>query len=397
VTFKLAEPFPPPARFAVQPSALGLPAEEGAMRPESRPGLAHPSTRINTETLRREPAAQRTSRRDGFRRRFHPATRGGFTLIELLVVIAIIAVLIALLLPAIQQARESARRSQCVNNIRQLGLGLANYHEVFGSFPIGRSGVGYTYPGTNNNQRRSWTMTIFPFIEQAGVHERLNSSHLFYVQENTTVMRRTIAVLLCPSDRPEIQEPDTVWPRTKGSYAANWGNTHFFQDEAGRGAAGGDPFNGPAGSVSFGGAPFTANRTFGFKHLVDGTSRTLLLAEVIIGRNRTAGSQIRGAYDHRGDLFNDDVNCAMIMTYTGPNSTIPDAMGNMDWFCGDADLGNPPCVVGMPGFAASRSKHPGGVHALFADGSARFAGDSVDLSIWRAFGSTRGDEARPSP
>ena len=88
-----------------------------------------------------------------------------FTLIELLVVIAIIAVLIALLLPAVQAAREAARRTQCVNNFKQIGLAMHNYHDSQGTFPVGRMGSGYNYPNAPG-QRRTWAFSIMPFIEQ---------------------------------------------------------------------------------------------------------------------------------------------------------------------------------------------------------------------------------------
>ncbi len=91
----------------------------------------------------------------------------GFTLIELLVVIAIIAVLIALLLPAVQSAREAARRAQCVNNLKQLGLAMQNYHDVQGTFPIGRTGTGFSYPLSGGDpNRRTWSFGILPYIEQ---------------------------------------------------------------------------------------------------------------------------------------------------------------------------------------------------------------------------------------
>src|SRR5258708_7766659 len=112
----------------------------------------------------------------------------GFTLIELLVVIAIIAVLIALLLPAVQAAREAARRIQCVNNFKQMGIAMHNYHDSQGSFPIGRMGIGYNYaplPG----QRRTWAFSIMPYLEQSAVFNAINFSRQFYESANTTIIR----------------------------------------------------------------------------------------------------------------------------------------------------------------------------------------------------------------
>src|SRR5947209_4068194 len=109
--------------------------------------------------------------------------RRAFTLIELLVVIAIIAVLIALLLPAVQAAREAARRSQCVNNLKQLGLAMHNYHDTMGSFPIGAMGVrslvsGGIYPGGTAiaNARRTWAWLLLPYLEQGAMANAINFS-----------------------------------------------------------------------------------------------------------------------------------------------------------------------------------------------------------------------------
>ncbi len=322
-----------------------------------------------------------------------------FTLIELLVVIAIIAVLIALLLPAVQMAREAARRTQCRNNLKQLGLAMHNYHSAFESFPIGRMGLGYTYPNTRGAQqnRRTWAFSILPYIENASMFNAVNLSVGFWEPQNTTVIRQQIEVFQCPTDQASIQEPDTAFPRGKGSYAANWGNTHFFQNETGRGNGavgqnGGDPFTGgPMGPVLFTGAPFRGNGCSSARDFVDGTSHTLLLSEVIIGQNRVSGGNIVNAYDHRGDLFNDDFNCTLFNTYTTPNSLIPDWMGSST-FCGNGFSTNPPCTDLRPAFNASRSRHIGSVNSLLGDGSVRFISDKIDLQTWRALGSPASED-----
>ena len=113
--------------------------------------------------------------------------RRGFTLIELLVVIAIIAVLIALLLPAVQAAREAARRIQCTNNLKQLGLAMHNYVSAQNTFPVGRMGLNYSYFGVVNstfttNARRTWTFLIMPYLEQRAVFQAINFSQAFYAQ-----------------------------------------------------------------------------------------------------------------------------------------------------------------------------------------------------------------------
>ncbi len=310
--------------------------------------------------------------------------RRGFTLIEILVVIAIIALLIALLLPAVQAAREAARRAQCLNNFRQLGLALHSYHDSAGSFPIGRTGLYYTYKNSPNPNRRTWALGILPFIEQSTLSNAFNYNLSFYDGENRTVVQARVATLLCPSDRPGIQEPGSAIPRVKANVAANWGNTHYLQGEPGRGPAGPTPFAGPLGTVSFTGSPFAGNRSFGLSYFLDGASSTVLLGEVVVGQNVAAA-------DHRGDIYNDDRNCAMFMTYTPPNSKLPDQMGDPG-YCDAAAAGNPPCNGQDPAFSASRSRHPGGVHALMGDGSVRRVKDSIDVNVWRALGSPGGGE-----
>src|SRR6201992_3199969 len=156
--------------------------------------------------------------------------RSGFTLIELLVVIAIIAVLIALLLPAVQAAREAARRGQCINNLKQLGLGMQNYHDINNGFPIGRMGLGYTYAyGTANNNRRTWALSITSTIEQQALYNATNFSLGFNAAQNTTACWITVGVFHCPSDPNTSSQERTS--RVEGDYVVNWGNTTYAQDQ----------------------------------------------------------------------------------------------------------------------------------------------------------------------
>jgi len=164
--------------------------------------------------------------------------RRGFTLIELLVVIAIIAVLIALLLPAVQAAREAARRSQCVNNMKQLGIAMHNYHDVVGSFPTSfwrntRNIQGNTaVDGTN---RHSWFSMILPYIEQPAVYNAMNFSMGCGGPINSTAAMTPINVLMCPSDPAPTISPfprvdQGVGPNNnsgpKLSYLGNFGDNH---------------------------------------------------------------------------------------------------------------------------------------------------------------------------
>ena len=278
----------------------------------------------------------------------------GFTLIELLVVIAIIAVLIALLLPAVQAAREAARRTQCVNNFKQLGIAMHNYHDIQGTFPIGRMGIGLQLrppPG----QRRTWAFSILPYLEQSAVFNAINFSLQFYESANTTIIRLTINIVPVPqrhADDPGARHP---LPARQGELRGQLGQHPL---RPGRPRAVGPrhaptPDTGPMllqgapGGVFFSGAPFKGNVSTGLRDMTDGTSNTILIGEVIMGFNAAGGT----AYDHRGDIFNDDYNCTMFMTYTTPNSKIPDGWGATPTACLvllRAGTNVPPCTGVTP-------------------------------------------------
>jgi prepilin-type N-terminal cleavage/methylation domain-containing protein len=318
--------------------------------------------------------------------------RRGFTLIELLVVIAIIAVLIALLLPAVQAARAAARRLHCVNNLKQLGLAMHNYHNTLGVFPIGRMGINRPagdpgYPGDANgaNNRRTWAWLMLPYIEQGSIYNSVNFSKAFNDAQhaNDTALAAVTSSFACPAD-PNAAAPDTgSYKIYKANYMVNWGNTHYDQAQAGAS----NPYTGPLnnlGAVPFLGAPFALDKVFGVQNITDGTSNTLLVGEVRIALPNGTGQ------DHRGDLFNDDHNSCMFMAYTTPNSQVKDQMqGN---YCQYPYANNPPCNTSSPAFNAARSYHAGGVNTLVADGSVKFFKDSVSVATWRALATTQGGE-----
>jgi prepilin-type N-terminal cleavage/methylation domain-containing protein/prepilin-type processing-associated H-X9-DG protein len=321
--------------------------------------------------------------------------RQGFTLIELLVVIAIIAVLIALLLPAVQAAREAARRSQCTNNLKQLGLAMHNYHDSLSSFPIGAMGVrsliaGGRYPdGTPvGNARRTWLPMLLPYIEQGVVANSYNFSQIFNTYLNTTAELTQMSVLSCPSD-PNQGSIENSPPRYQHNYVVNWGNTTWQQNMT-------TTYNptvgiyppGTTNSVPFLGAPFTMDKSFGIQSITDGTSNTLLMAEVKIGADITGGIQ-----DHRGDIWNDDWMCAMFTAFTPPNVSFSDYLGND---CNYPYQNNPPCIVQVPYFIAARSYHPGGVNALMSDGHVQFFKNTIAYTTWRMLGSSQGGEVLSS-
>ncbi|MEX0792109.1 MAG: DUF1559 domain-containing protein [Pirellulaceae bacterium] len=303
----------------------------------------------------------------------------GFTLVELLVVIAIIGVLVALLLPAVQQAREAARRMQCSNNLKQIGLALHNYHDTNNSFPGGNYDC---CSGT-------WMISVLPFVEQSALYElsdysgmQTGSAIRYSEDPNFRVTSQRLSAFTCPSDTPNApiaanaSRPD---PLTSHNYAANYGNAALLT-----GSSSTQSLNG----LPYGGAPFGfissnyPNKYFGFRHIIDGTSNTLLAAEVLQGR----GTDLRG--------FTWWGYAAGFTGYVPPNATQPDrtASGGCK---SDEPLMNLPCAdaaSNAEAFLASRSRHPGGVQTVLCDASVRFVPETVNLEIWRGLSTSQGGE-----
>ncbi|AGA31256.1 DUF1559 domain-containing protein [Singulisphaera acidiphila] len=308
-------------------------------------------------------------------------SRRGFTLIELLVVIAIIAVLIALLLPAVQAAREAARRSQCINNLKQIGLGVMNYESVNMSLPPGKKGCCF---GT-------WTVFVMPFLEQGAMYNSWNfiagpdndvggGMYRYSGVGNSTVTHNRINAYTCPSDSPQVPSGNI----NSHSYAFNYGNTGNGQQVTLNGVAfNGAPFSDlyPPGAPN-NGSTTAAWGTRGLRDLTDGTSNTILAAEVIQGQ----GLDLRG-FTHWGDASGFE-------TYLAPNSTLPDCIYTIG-YCKYPFGTNPPCqesTTTCPNMFAARSRHPGGVNVAMGDGTVKFIKNTVSLMTWRGLGSTQGGE-----
>jgi prepilin-type N-terminal cleavage/methylation domain-containing protein/prepilin-type processing-associated H-X9-DG protein len=306
------------------------------------------------------------------------ARRRGFTLIELLVVIAIIGVLIALLLPAVQSAREAARRAQCTNNLKQIGLGMHNYISANNSL----------MPGKLDCCWGTWIVSLLPYIEQTQLYNAWNYGtstnepaerpFRYSGPTNTTVSRQRINAYTCPTDTPSTPITALGAPLTSHSYAANWGNTAGDQRAT---------LNG----INFGGAPFGnvsaalggGGRVFGLNDLRDGTSNTLLVAEVVMAQ----GSDLR-AFSWWGDA-------AGFVSYLAPNSPQNDIIYTTS-YCKYPYMQNPPCVdsatAGQPNMLGARSRHPGGLNVTLADGSVRFIKNSINYFTWQALSTTQGGE-----
>lgn len=313
-------------------------------------------------------------------------SKRGFTLVELLVVIAIIGVLVALLLPAVQAAREAARRSQCSNNMKQLGLAVQNYADVNKSaFPA--SGYACCW-GT-------WLVGIMPYIEQKNLYDQYqyfgavqnqagnavsqtDTSTRYGGAKNLPVTRTQMAAYTCPSDSITAA-PNIISGVTFHNYVANNGNTTVA-----RTAVFGKRLDGK--DNMYGGAPFvmvgswnSSPQVVRLADVSDGMSNTLLYSETVQGRD----GDLRGfAWWHSGSHFE---------TYLAPNSTQPDIMEAIG-YCKAQNISNPPCdgpTTSNPQHIAARSRHPGGVQATLCDGSVRFVSQTVNLDIWRGAGSAR--------
>ena len=311
----------------------------------------------------------------------------GFTLVELLVVITIIGILIALLLPAVQAAREAARRMQCGNNMKQLALGMHNYHSSMAELPFGtmywndkqRSGYAFCID-------HGWYSQMGPFIEQQTWFDMINFNVPFTGETTNFNARKVlVACMGCPSCGLTVQHPNNeLWHRYKGNYAVNFGNTNYGQTTK--------------SSIPFLGAPFKPKRSSRFDDITDGLSNTLLMAEII--STTDAPNSGDPASDWWGALSETSASEGG-QTFEGwltPNSPAYDEVGK----CPPTDglNGIPGCTpIGedystqypLQTFAA-RSHHPGGVNASLCDGSVQFFGDTIALDVWRALSSARGNE-----
>lgn len=327
--------------------------------------------------------------------------RRAFTLIELLVVIAIIGVLIALLLPAVQAAREAARRAQCTNNLKQIGIGLHNYEGSNGVLPPQHvmSGQGNTVTWWG-----SWGPgpRILPFMEQGPVFNSINFELPYTNPVNHTVAGLTVSILLCPSEHNIRVAQHGFGLAGVSSYGFCMGDWYVW---------GG--FSSPQNRSAF-----TTNYSRRWAEFSDGSSQTLLASEaktyqpylrdcgglsLIKDPNNVpppnadpmavapeyAGGSCNLAGSGHSEWIDGHVHQTGFTTAWPPNKKTPGGANRVD-----ADLSGVRELNGGPTFAAitARSYHPGGVNALFGDGSVRFVKDSIHGNTWRALGSIAGGE-----
>ena len=340
--------------------------------------------------------------------------RSGFTLIELLVVIAIIAILIALLLPAVQMAREAARRTQCRNNLKQIGLALANYHDTHLIFPPDnmRAADGW---GGDTGVDVKWSMKVFllPFLEQRDIYNATNLDRdaVFFIHggwggnfpsadPNRTMRTQHLEVFLCPSDwHFDHSDPQA----TSNNYSPNGGTDRYYN-------------NWRQNGITYApGWDSAVAKPLGMRDIVDGTSNTAAFSEWIRGRMtgqvstaakdrlattwNTAGPTAYGTLDsNRAGDSAYEIACEASTSYQW------DYKGEYwTWANGGRGSGlgfskrpnRKSCDAGWESFdlgMAASSLHPGGVNVLFCDGTVRFITDSVDQQVWWAMGTRDGQE-----
>ncbi len=326
--------------------------------------------------------------------------RLAFTLIELLVVIAIIAVLIALLLPAVQAAREAARRAQCINNLKQLGLGLQNYHATWNSFPVGFLMPTGSVPSNTSTSQYRWSVLaqMASFLEQGNLGNSLNfnlplgvkptvasSAYWPPYPDNTTGMAATVAIFVCPSDAA----PAPMTGLGPVSYA-------FCTGSGGNG-----------GDATASDGVFVLGPAHGLADITDGSSMTVAGSESLLGIAGSSYSQTNPTPIPQPQAR------AMARVTSGPLTDagcLAAANGwllnkGAAWFDGNHlntlyNHHQPPnataadCILyHNPGWKAARSFHPGGANALFADGHVAFVRNSVGMVPWRAISTRGGGEA----
>ena len=362
---------------------------------------------------------------------FH-GRRRGFTLIELLVVIAIIAVLISLLLPAVQSAREAARRAQCLNNLKQIGLALHNYHSPNDTFPLGSACTGsFSSTGVCNAwDGFSAQALLLGYIEGGSIYNALNFSQGSSAYANSTGIFTKINSFLCPSDPNAGGSFSGSWALMSGdaesnfnSYSASTGTTYVPQD------------NGQGGTTSTG--MFSYTQCYGIRSCTDGTSNTVAFSEALVGASpflpvRGNGVGGSGGTPEWGNLGTPPVtdvyaNVAQVMAdlqgcnsawqsaqiilntrgylwglgstgFTMFNTIVPPNSKTYPWntcnFIGWGSGGVPswPNAANGQNFANASSNHPGGVNVMFADGSVKFIKDSIAMNIWWALGTRNGGE-----
>ena len=332
----------------------------------------------------------------------------GFTLIELLVVIAIIAVLIALLLPAVQQAREAARRTQCKNNLKQLGLALHNYHDVHGAFPM-ECYWGYKAGGAMLPYHHTWLSGLLPYFEQTALYNSIDFTLPAWDVPNNQPrphLTTQLPSLRCPTDSG--LEPVT---QTQGVAITNYAAAHGF-DWWSRG-----PLDRQGGNLIWSGGIFTPQLSSDIGDIRDGTSNTVMLGEVTTvarknGPQHTSGTGTRrvgsGEAVFRAAFVGGSFTAAMHAggsealssgSFVGLPFVNPDGTNIGGWWKAGPHL-LAPYFQSSYGpnneWPGADSEHTGGIQVAMGDGSVRFISETINWTLWngintKANGEVTGD------
>jgi prepilin-type N-terminal cleavage/methylation domain-containing protein/prepilin-type processing-associated H-X9-DG protein len=293
------------------------------------------------------------------------ARRRAFTLVELLVVIAIIGILVALLLPAVQKVRESANRTKCTNNCKQIGLALHNYHDVQKSFPPGSKTDGTMYGAP----RVPFLAFILPQLEQDALYRELqpgfsDTNLMFNDGAYAYALNVVVPTYYCPSDGyGGVTKVVVTYANVLTNYGGCFGKT---QND----------------SLNTKNAVFGVNRGAQIRDILDGLTNTLLLSEVLTGSPK----------DWRAAAWVGNAGHGQFYTGLTPNSSFPDVVYPDPNMCDPTNpaINNPTlglqCVQGsingLDNLEAARSRHPGGVNAVLCDASVRFVSNNVNATTW---------------
>ena len=329
--------------------------------------------------------------------RFATGTRRGFTLIELLVVIAIIGVLVALLLPAVQMARESARRTQCINNLKQMGLALHQFHDTHKAFPAAYDSQVYSgMPCSglwNGGQGWGWGSHILGGLEQSIIYNAINFETLVVAFENASIRPMVLGVFLCPSSTGgrgkakfgTTQHPGIVHDFAAGQYVANLGQ---YDVDAYRPAE-----DDSAGPILFPeeNGPMYRGSQVAFNDVTDGTGTTFMVGER--SRNVADATWIGVPYEPRGLAWVETWFCTK-SKWTNPGVCRPCSFLVMAQSGPSPGGSSPSCAPAPPdprvntpnrkdvGPDGYNSLHPGGCNFLFCDGSVRFLRDKMNGKVF---------------
>ncbi len=344
--------------------------------------------------------------------------RQAFTLIELLVVIAIIAILVALLLPAVQQAREAARRSQCKNNLKQIGLALHNHMDTYGSFPPGyvcydetsqRFRTGGWQDDDRNEIGFSWLPMLFPFMEEPARWDQIDacnrdrgtgthnpSDHCEAVGGAVgNIGREPLVFHTCPSNpkiRKQFGGKIGLEALAKGNYAASWGSGDMLSWESNstKGAFG--CVHIPQAKVDASGDRFQQSQGVRSSDITDGMSNTVAVSEVIATDGATTATS---SNDIRGVWINPGMGATIFTGARNPNSPLEDILAACDTAIPATERPFLKCTEARTSsalFAAARSYHAGGVNAAMCDGSVRFFSENISDVIWAGVNTARNGE-----